>query len=74
MADFSMAFLADLTFWYSEWRTTEILVNPSALATVMNGFWGKSGCMQILSQSCVVVPFLSISLWDVLLEKVSLSD
>ena len=74
MADFLMAVPAALTFWYSEWRTTETLVKPSYLATVMNGSLGKSGCMQIYSKSCVVVPFLSMSLWEILLKKLSSSD
>ena len=74
MADFLMAVPAALTFWYSEWRTTETLVKPSFLATVMNGSLGKSGCMQMKSKSCVVVPFLSMSVWEMLLEKLSLLD
>ena len=74
MSDFLKAFLAALTFWYSEWRTTETLVKPSSLATDMNGFWGKFGCMQMYNKSYIVVPFLSMSVWEMLLEKLSLFD
>ena len=66
--------MAALTFWYSELLTTETLVKPSFLATVMNGSLGKSGCMQMKSKSYVVVPFLSMSVWEMLLEKLSLLD
>ena len=74
MADFLMAVPAALTFWYSELRTTETLVKPSFLATDMKGSLGKSGCMQMYNKSCAVVPFISMSVWEMLLEKLSLFD